>query len=426
MNGLKSKIRAFVPAPLISAYHFCLAYLGAFLFGFPSEKIIVVGVTGTNGKSSTAELIEAVFSQAGYKTALSNSIRVKVGPDVRPSTGRSMPGRFFIQRFLRGAVDANCSVAIVEMTSEGAKQFRHRAIELDALVFTNLAPEHIESHGSFEAYADAKFEIGKQLARSKKRPRSIVANVDDPASSRYLLLPVEVVAPFSLSANTPYGSSENGGFFTFDGVRIGTKLPGEFSLKNALAAATLGHAFKIRTNIIKQAVENVALIPGRTESIDAGQKFSVVIDYALTPDALEALYKTYGDRKKICVFGSAGGGRDVWKRPVLGKIAGTYCDSVILTNDIAYDEPPEKILLDIARGMQRAPEIIPDRRKAIRRSFELAQLTAPPERTVVLITGMGIDTEITDADGSKIAWNDAEVAREELEKLPAGNTSARR
>jgi UDP-N-acetylmuramoyl-L-alanyl-D-glutamate--2,6-diaminopimelate ligase len=417
MSTLKSTVRAFVPAPFISLYHLCLSYLGALLFGFPSTKIIVVGVTGTNGKSSTTEFIEAIFSQAGYNTALSNSIRIKVGAAVRPSTGRSMPGRFFIQRFLRDAVDRNCSVAIVEMTSEGAKQYRHRAIELDALVFTNLAPEHIEAHGSFEAYADAKFEIGKQLARSKKRPRIMVADLDDPASSRYLLLPIEVIAPFSLSGNAPYASDETGGYFTFDGLRIDTKLPGEFSLKNALAAATLAHALKVQPHIIKRAIEQVSVIPGRVQSIEQGQKFGVIVDYALTPDALEALYKAYGNKKKICVFGLTGGGRDKWKRPVIGKLAETYCEAVILTNDIAYDEDPQRIIDDIAKGMKSPPEVVADRRAAIRRGLERAQQSGDPEQVVVLITGMGIDTEITAADGKKITWSDTEVAREELTDL---------
>jgi UDP-N-acetylmuramoyl-L-alanyl-D-glutamate--2,6-diaminopimelate ligase len=157
------------------------------------------------------------------------------------------------------------------------------------------------------------------------------------------------------------------------------------------------------------------------EEIRDGQEFSVVIDYALTPDALEALYKTYGDRKKICIFGSAGGGRDTWKRPVLGNIAQAYCESVILTNDIAYDEPPQHIIDDIARGMSSKPEMIPDRRLAIRRGLELAQHHAERERVAVLITGMGIDTEISASDGTKVPWNEAKVVHEELRRVLAGN-----
>src|SRR6185436_1686308 len=177
MGGLKEIAKLVLPSPLISLYHLGLAYFGALFYNFPSRDLVVIAVTGTKGKSSVTEMVNTIFESAGHKTALLNSIRIKVADSSKPNLMRmSMPGRFFIQRFLRNAVDAGCTVAILEMTSEGARQHRHRAIELDALVFTNLAPEHIESHGSYEAYADAKFEIGRQLARSKKRPRIMVAN----------------------------------------------------------------------------------------------------------------------------------------------------------------------------------------------------------------------------------------------------------
>ncbi len=417
MTSIKQIIRAYLPAPLLSAYHLSLAYLGAILYGSPSRKLIVIGVTGTDGKSSTIEYINAIFEQAGYKTALSNSIRTKVDVQSKTSTGRSMPGRFFIQRFLRRARSAECTVAILEMTSEGVRQHRHRAIQLDALVFTNLSPEHIESHGSYEAYADAKYEIGLALARSAKRPRVIIANGDDPQGARYLELPAEKKQAFSLKQHKPWSATEGGGRFTFEGKEIFVKLPGEFSLKNALAAAETAHAFGIDAASIQNGVAHVTNIPGRLESVDEGQDFSVVVDYALTPDALEALYKTYGSRKKICIFGSAGGGRDKWKRPVLGKIAEIHCEAVIITNDIAYDEDPESIAHEIAGGMSTKPEIILDRQKAIRRGLNIAQQHPARTEVAVLITGMGIDTEITAADGKTIPWSDIKVAREELEKL---------
>src|SRR6185503_9610549 len=157
---------------LKSIYHFCLAYLGAFLYNSPSERILVIGVTGTKGKSSTTEMVNAIFEEAGYKTALRNSIRIKVGDSTMPNKMRmSMPGRFFLQRFLARALKEDCRAEIIEMTSEGARQHRHRAIALDGLIFTNIAPEHIESHGSYEAYRDAKFSIVRQLQRSRKQFR---------------------------------------------------------------------------------------------------------------------------------------------------------------------------------------------------------------------------------------------------------------
>ncbi|HUO50402.1 MAG TPA: UDP-N-acetylmuramyl-tripeptide synthetase [Candidatus Paceibacterota bacterium] len=413
MRRLKRFLSALAPAPVRSAYHLFLAYFGALVYLFPSKKIRVLAVTGTKGKSSTTEMLNAIFEATGEKTALINSIRFKIAEQSEPNLLRmSMPGRFFIQRFLADAVRAGCTTAILEMTSEGARQYRHRAIELDALIFLNLAPEHIESHGSYEAYSDAKFEIGKQLARSKKRPRVVVANADDKESARYLLLPVEAALPFSLSGTTPYEASDHGGYFTFEGEKIETKLPGEFSLKNALAAATLARAFHVPVDAIKRGLANLTRIPGRAEEIDAGQNFSVVVDYAHTPDSLQALYEAYGSRRKICVLGSTGGGRDIWKRPVMGGVADTLCDEIILTNEDPYDEDPQMIVRQLAKGMQREPKIIMDRREAIRAALALAR---PGD--AVLITGKGTDPCICIANGEKIPWSDAQVAREEIERL---------
>lgn len=182
---------------LLPFYHLALAYTGAFLYGFPAKRMIVIGVTGTKGKSSTTEMITAILDEAGYTSALLNSIRIKVGDKSEPNTMRmSMPGRMYIQRFLARAQKHDCNVAVLEMTSEGARQYRHRGIDLNALVFTNLAPEHIESHGSYEAYADAKFLLGTSLTHSSKRPRIVVANADDAQGVRYLTLPVEMPIGF--------------------------------------------------------------------------------------------------------------------------------------------------------------------------------------------------------------------------------------
>jgi len=413
MRKLKQMLERIIPRRLLSFYHLSLAFLGAVLYGFPSRKILVIGVTGTKGKSSTAEMLNAIFEEAGFTTALLNSIRIKIGESSEPNLLRmTMPGRFFIQRFLSNAVRAKCTIAILEMTSQGAAQYRHRFINLDALIFTNLAPEHIESHGSYEKYADAKFELARELVRSSKRPRIMVANADDNQSVRYLSLPVEKVLPFSLAGCKPWSADERGGHFNFDGLDIRIKLPGEFSLKNALAAATVAQAFGIRSTVIMKALEKIRTIPGRAETIEAGQNFIVVVDYAHTPDSLEALYGAYGTRRKICVLGATGGGRDTWKRAVMGGIADKFCDTIILTNEDPYDENPRAIVGDMAKGMGRKPEIIMDRREAIRRALSLARAG-----DAVLITGKGTDPCICIAQGGRIPWSDADVAREEVKAL---------
>ncbi len=416
-DRMKDIIRAIIPAAflaqVLSAYHFCLAYVGAFAYGFPSRTIRVIAVTGTKGKSSTTEMVNAILEEAGEKTALLNSIRIKIADSSAPNEMRmSMPGRFFIQKFLADALKAGATTAILEMTSEGARQHRQRAIEIDALIFTNLAPEHIESHGSLEAYADAKFEIGKQLARSKKRPRIVVANKDDTQSARYLALPVEMAIPFSLFSAAPFEASEQGGYFTLEGSRIALDLPGEFSLMNALGAATLARALTIPLETIARGLAKLTKIPGRAERIEAGQDFTVVVDYAHTPESLQALYDAFGARRKICVLGSTGGGRDHWKRPVMGAIADTECAEVILTNEDPYDEDPYSIVEAMKKGMKRTPEIIMDRRAAI-----AAGLKKAGTGDAVLITGKGTDPCICGPRGEKIIWSDAGVAREEIAKL---------
>ena len=424
-------MRSLIPRPLLSAYHFALAYLAAALYRFPSKKLLVIAVTGTKGKSSVTEMINAILEEAGHTTAVLNSIRFKISERSERNLSRmSMPGRFFIQRFLRRAVASGCTTAILEMTSEGAAQYRHRAIELDALVFTNLAPEHIERHGSYEAYADAKFEIGKQLARSKKRPRIMVANADDAQAARYLTLPIEKKIGFSLRKHESY-ADERGGRLVFDDQTIFISLPGEFSLKNALAAASVAEALDIPTSVIVRALAKIKTIPGRGERIEEGQSFTAVIDYAHTPDSLQALYGAYAaprlvrqdspqagsgpKRKLICVLGNTGGGRDAWKRPVMGKIADDMCDVVFLTNEDPYDEDPRAIVEEMTKGMGRKPTIIMDRRLAIREALK----TAKPG-DAVLISGKGTDPNICIDNGKKIPWSDADVVREELKTLRNG------
>jgi UDP-N-acetylmuramoyl-L-alanyl-D-glutamate--2,6-diaminopimelate ligase len=343
---------------------------------------------------------------------LINSIRIKVGDESKPNKMRmSMPGRFYLQRFMARAVTEECKAVVLEMTSEGARQHRHRAIEMDALIFTNLAPEHIESHGSYKAYADAKFLLGKQLARSKKKFRIMIANADDPESVRYLMLPIEKTIGYSLQTDKSHSASESGGHFVFNGATISIKLPGDFSLENALAAATLADALGIGTPTIARALGKISRIPGRAEKIDAGQAFTVVVDYAHTPDSLKALYDAYRGSRKICVLGATGGGRDKWKRPVMGKIAGDNCDVVILTNEDPYDEDPLEIVNEVAKGVKKKTEIILDRREAIARGISLAR---PGD--AVLITGKGTDPTIQGPRHSATPWSDAKVAREELEK----------
>ncbi len=193
-------------------------------------------------------------------------------------------------------------------------------------------------------------------------------------------------------------------------MRVALQLPGDFSLQNGLAAALVTRTLGVPVETIALGLGKLSTIPGRAERIEAGQDYTVIVDYAHTPDSLEALYKAYPMRK-ICVLGSTGGGRDTWKRPVMGKMADSYCDHVILTNEDPYDEKPEAIVSALAGGMVRKPEVIMDRRRAIAKAVSLAK-----SGDAVLITGKGTDPNIAGPNGTKEPWSDAAVAREEIAK----------
>lgn len=412
---MKKIVRSLIPARLLSGYHYYLAIAGSLIYRNPSRKLFVIGVTGTKGKSSTTELVRTMLEGAGHKVATANTIRFSVGRTREPNLFKmTMPGRFFLQKFLRSAVQSGATHAVIEMTSEGALQHRHVGIELDALIFTNLSPEHIEAHGSFEAYAEAKFSIARHLEASPKRPRYIVANADDPYGKKFLGCSVERPVPFSLKDAEPFSADDKSIRFLWKKNELfSVPLPGLFNLKNVLATMALGEAMGISASTMKKALEHVETIPGRAERVEKGQPFAVIVDYAHTPDSLEALLQTYKENRIVGVFGSTGGGRDTWKRPLMGKIADSFCDVAILTNEDPYDENPQKIVEEIAKGFsEKKPHIILDRRQAIKEALREAR-----PGSVVLITGKGTDPYIMGPKGSKELWSDKRVAEEELEKL---------
>lgn len=411
-NALKRILPASLVRPLLPFYHRALAFLLAAYYGFPARGMTVIGVTGTKGKSSVSDMLFTVLRYAGYPAAVAGTIRFAINDESEPNLYKmTMPGRGFIHSFLGRARKVGAKYAVVEITSESVRQHRHRYLSLNALVFTNLQKEHIESHGGFENYAAAKFEIGKELAHSSKRPRAIIANADDERSAPYLALPVEEKLPFSFADAKDVVLGAGTASFTYEGVRFDLKLPGGFSVMNALAVIRAARFVGVPLETISEGLASLKRIPGRTERIEEGQPFQAVVDYAHTPDSLKALYEAYTCRR-ICVLGNTGGGRDTWKRPEMGKIAETYCDEVILTNEDPYDEDPRAIVDAMAAGMEKKPQIIMDRREAIAHALSLAR---PGD--AVLITGKGTDPYIMEANDTKTPWSDAQVVREELRKI---------
>lgn len=397
------------------AYHWLMAFLSALIYRFPSRKIFVLGVTGTKGKTSTVEIISSILEEAGYKTAVASSLRFKINKESQKNEHKmTMPGRFFTQKFLRKAINEKCQYALLEMTSEGAAQHRHKFIELNTLIFTNLAPEHIESHGSFENYRNAKLKLFKALGKSKTKNKIIIVNEDDKNADYFLNFDVPQKIKYGLKNLESYELKSDGIDFQINGQKISSKLYGEFNLYNILAAIAFAKSQNIEVGAIKKAIEKFSGIEGRMERVDCGQNFNVIVDYAHTPDSLEKVYKIFQNTRKICVLGSAGGGRDKWKRPEMGKIAATHCDKIILTNEDPYDENPTTIIEEIEAGFSqtRNYEKILDRREAIAKALELAQAG-----DTVIITGKGAEPWLMGPNGTKIKWDDREIVREELKKI---------
>ncbi len=417
MDAFKQFVQSFLPRRiyrmLLAPYHLLWTCAAAIRYGFPGRSLVVVGVTGTKGKSSVTEMIAAILSEAGHTVAVSSTIHFTIGDESRPNTFKmTLPGRGFIQKFLHEAKNKGATHAVIEVSSEAAVQYRHLFLYLNALVFTNLEKEHLESHGSMENYFLAKFRIGTALARSPKRPRAIVANADSGYGARFLALQVEQALPFSLRDAKDLVPSGVGISFSYEGTTFTLPHPGNFSALNALAAIKTTSFLGVSLAKAASGLAKLALIPGRAQRIEEGQDFLAVVDYAHTPDSLKALYAAYGNRSKICVLGNTGGGRDTWKRPEMGRIADEYCTEVLLTDEDPYDEDPRAIVDAMAEGMERPPTIMLDRRAAIAEALHRAK-----SGDAVLITGKGTDPYIMRAHGTKEKWSDAEVVREELQKM---------
>lgn len=410
-----NKIKKLIPKKVFTffqpIYHYKLALLSALIYRFPSKKIKVVAVTGTKGKTSTVEFVNAILEEAGFITALAGTMRFKIRDESKPNMFKmTMPGRFFIQRFLRQAVDAKCDYAVIEISSEAAKQYRHKFIDLDALIFTNLAPEHIESHGSYDKYVEAKLSIAKALEESPKKNKIIAVNIDDKEGHKFLNINVEKKAPYSLKDGGMIVCNDSGVNFTCEGVKIESELIGQFNVYNMLGAIAYARALGISMDSIKAGIEKVTEIKGRAQKIPNNLNIDVIVDYAHTPDSLRALYSTFPDKRKICVLGNCGGGRDKWKRKEMAQIAEEYCDEIILTDEDPYDDDPRDIIEDMAcEIINKQPIVIVDRREAISHAIKDALKGA-----VVLITGKGTDPYIMRKNGVKEPWSDAAVAREEI------------
>ncbi|MEK7658370.1 MAG: UDP-N-acetylmuramoyl-L-alanyl-D-glutamate--2,6-diaminopimelate ligase [Patescibacteria group bacterium] len=408
---IKEAVKKILGRNLLGFYHYGMAFLGAVIFGFPSKNLTVIGVTGTSGKSTTSDFITRILEEpfdgaqgrSGNKVASISTIRFKIAEKEWENKYKmTMPGRFVIQKFLRQAKKAGCKFVVLEVTSQGIEQYRHKFINFDTAVFTNLSPEHIESHGSFENYRNAKLK----LFRATKNIHII--NTDDANSKYFWNIPAKQKIGFSAK------DAQN--------ANLKLNLIGDFNILNALAAISAAKAYGIDFSICKRALEKAKGISGRMEVIQK-EPFKVIVDYAHTPEQLESVYKALSQNPKpqtpnpklICVLGSCGGGRDKWKRTVLGEIANKYCDKIFITNEDPYDENPNQILSEIKSGIINSQfpisnlyEIL-DRKEAIKTAIKLAK-----SDDIVIITGKGSESWMCIANGKKIPWDDRQIAKDAL------------
>jgi UDP-N-acetylmuramoyl-L-alanyl-D-glutamate--2,6-diaminopimelate ligase len=420
---MKSLIKKLVPGFVLGWYHLGWAFFGAVRYGFPAKKLMVIGVTGTDGKSTTTEMIMRILQEAGHKTCSTSSVWFQMGEKKEKNHLKmGMPGRMFLQKFLRDALREGCTHAVIEVSSEGILQNRHKFLNFHTAVITNLSPEHIERHGSFEKYRAEK----QKLFREAKQVH--VLNIDDEHQKYFVKFPAEKKFFYSAKSNKNdklenmrYVSAQDvretreGVIFGVESVGFKLGLIGRFNAYNALAAICVALAHGISLNVCREALVKMPRMPGRTEPVIT-EPFTVLIDYAITPKAFENLYggvtKLFQPRRLICVFGSCGGGRDKWRRPILGKIAASHCDEVIVTNEDPYEEDPNAILDQITEGANGKAQKVIDRREAIRKALSIAQ-----EGDVVVVSGKGSEDAMAIEGGKKISWDERKVIEEEFAKL---------
>jgi UDP-N-acetylmuramoyl-L-alanyl-D-glutamate--2,6-diaminopimelate ligase len=384
-------------------------------FGRPTEQLEVAGVTGTNGKTTTAFLLYAILAAAGRRPGLLGTIESRVGGERRPAI-RTTPEAIDLQRTFREMLDAGDRSAAVEATSHGSELGRLDRVRFSALVFTNLTQDHLDFHGTLERYFDAK----RRLFTEARPPAAV--NLGDEHGRRLAeelrghneLLTFGLVDDAELRPEDLELSSR-GASFRAGGIELETRLRGRFNVENVLGAVAAARLLGIDDDAIAYGVRELRGVPGRFEAVDEGQPFAVLVDYAHTPDSLENVLRTARDlaqNRVICVFG-CGGDRDRGKRPLMGRIATELADLAIVTSDNPRSEEPEAIIAEILEGTGSEAEVEPDRREAIARA-----VAGAGDGDVVVIAGKGHEQGQQFADRT-IPFDDREVAREALRRLGA-------
>lgn len=413
--------------PLLHFYYRIIAILAALRYGFPAQRMRIIAITGTKGKSTVTHILGKILESAGLKIGIASTIGFQIGNLTwMNDTKQTTQGRFRLQQLLRMMVNDHCDVAILEVTSHALIQSRLWGINVDTAVLTNIQNDHLEYHGSFENYIHAKGLLFKMLGTSERKrgiEKTAVLPLDDGNYPYFSTFQKDRELAFGLSKGflhaenityTPQGSR-----FTLrvpnGAEEVTFKLPGEFNVLNALAAAGAAISCGVNLQSIKKGLEEELHIPGRLERIDLGQPFTIIVDYAHTTESLQKvleLYKPLTKGKLWLIFGCTGGGRDTSKRPLMGKIADTYADMIIVTDDDSYTEDRMTIINQVCEGIARVEGTglwkIRDRREAIRLALSMAG-----EADTIIVAGKGCEP-VQIIDGEKLMWDDRKVIREIL------------
>lgn len=421
-----------VPVVVVPDSRAAMAPVAAALYGNPTRELLVFAVTGTNGKTSTTHLIDCALTACGVSSGVAGTLGAKVGGEWR-DLPHTTPESADLQRLFREMRDLGVEAAAMEASSHAIAQHRMDCVEVDVAIFTNLTQDHLDFHGTMDEYFQVKSRLFTDFAEDRPDFASVI-NLDDPWGREKLLgyargrVVTFGTAPDALYRATDMRSGPRGASFQLEcpegSVRISLSLGGLFSVYNALAAAaaTLSQGYSLES--VRKGLESLRSVPGRFELVDAGQDYTVIVDYAHTPDGLEnvlASCRRMQPRRLISVFG-CGGDRDRAKRPQMGSIAYRLSDVCIVTSDNPRSEDPAAIAEDILAGMPAEREKVRlqlDRREAIHQACDDAG-----EGDIVVIAGKGHETDQIFAD-RRVEFDDRKVVRQIVAEIAAGRGASR-
>jgi UDP-N-acetylmuramoyl-L-alanyl-D-glutamate--2,6-diaminopimelate ligase len=410
-------VDAAVPQLLVGDARAAMAPAADVFFGRPTAELTVAGVTGTNGKTTTAYLLDSILEADGRRPGLVTTIETRVGGERLPAV-RTTPEAIDLHRMFREMLEAGNRSCAMEATSHGSALRRLDGVRFAALAFTNLNQDHLDFHGTMDRYYEAK----RRLFVEARPPAAV--NIADDYGRRLAIelrsLGHEPLVTFGFAPDAEIRPERlevtaDGARFQATGVEFRTSLRGRFNVENVLAAVAVARLIGVADDALASGVAALGGVPGRLEPVDEGQPFTVLVDYSHKPDALEGALRAARELtlgRVLCVFG-CGGERDRGKRPAMGRIASTLADVGVVTSDNPRGEDPLAIIDEVVAGAEGELEVEPDRRRAIVRAFEHAE---PGDVVVIAGKGHELGQEI---GGRVLPFDDREVAREALRSLAA-------